>query len=237
MRQMITIFILSLVLLAGLYAGDEKNKSENINIPELKQMHNAIYPMWHKGYPNKNYNLLKSLYPDLKDQFAILSKAKFPAEYPDRKMHWQEGLEKMELKLHDYKKAIDERNVEDLLVAARAVHDAFEGLVRIINPPIPELDQFHKVLYHAYHDYLPEKNWQKLNESIDQFQEAMNNLNNAKLPKWMSGVEEEFNTRKQNLAQAVAELAALKNSADKDKITGAVETVHTAYIELERVFE
>jgi hypothetical protein len=237
MRQMITIFILSLVLLSGLYAGDEMKKSAKINIPELKQMHESIYPMWHKGYPDKNYELLKSIYPDLESQFQILNKADFPAEYPDRKMRWQEDLEKMESNLQDYKKAIDEQNHENLLAAARAVHDTFEGLVRIINPPIPELDQFHKVLYYVYHDYLPEQSWQKLNESIDQFQEAMNNLNNAKLPDWMSDDKAEFDTRRQNLAQAVAELAALKNSDNTDKIAQAVENVHTAYVGIEGIFE
>ena len=237
MRQMITIFILSLVLLSGLYAGDEMKKSAKINIPELKQMHESIYPMWHKGYPDKNYELLKSIYPDLESQFQILNKADFPAEYPDRKMRWQEDLEKMESNLQDYKKAIDEQNHENLLAAARAVHDTFEGLVRIINPPIPELDQFHKVLYYVYHDYLPEQSWQKLNESIDQFQEAMNNLNNAKLPDWMSDDKAEFDTRRQNLAQAVAELAALKNSDNSDKIAQAVENVHTAYVGIEGIFE
>ena len=237
MRQMITIFILSLVLLSGLYAGEEMKKSAKINIPELKQMHESIYPMWHKGYPDKNYELLKSIYPDLESQFQILNKADFPAEYPDRKMRWQEDLEKMESNLQDYKKAIDEQNHENLLAAARAVHDTFEGLVRIINPPIPELDQFHKVLYYVYHDYLPEQSWQKLNESIDQFQEAMNNLNNAKLPDWMSDDKAEFDTRRQNLAQAVAELAALKNSDNSDKIAQAVENVHTAYVGIEGIFE
>ena len=237
MRQMITIFILSLVLLSGLYAGDEMKKSAKINIPELKQMHEFIYPMWHKGYPDKNYELLKSIYPDLESQFQILNKADFPAEYPDRKMRWQEDLEKMESNLQDYKKAIDEQNHENLLAAARAVHDTFEGLVRIINPSIPELDQFHKVLYYVYHDYLPEQSWQKLNESIDQFQEAMNNLNNAKLPDWMSDDKAEFDARRQNLTQAVAELAALKNSDNTDKIAQAVENVHTAYVGIEGIFE
>ena len=237
MRQMITIFILSLVLLSGLYAGDEMKKSAKINIPELKQMHESIYPMWHKGYPDKNYELLKSIYPDLESQFQILNKADFPAEYPDRKMRWQEDLEKMESNLQDYKKAIDEQNHENLLAAARAVHDTFEGLVRIINPPIPELDQFHKLLYYVYHDYLPEQSWQKLNESIDQFQQSMNNLNNAKLPDWMSDDKAEFDTRRQNLAQAVAELAALKNSDNSDKIAQAVENVHTAYVGIEGIFE
>ena len=237
MRQMITIFILSLVLLSGLYAGDEMKKSAKINIPELKQMHESIYPMWYKGYPDKNYELLKSIYPDLESQFQILNKADFPAEYPDRKMRWQEDLEKMESNLQDYKKAIDEQNHENLLAAARAVHDTFEWLVRIINPPIPELDQFHKVLYYVYHDYLPEQNWQKLNESIDQFQDAMNNLNNAKLPDWMSDDKAEFDARRQNLAQAVAELAALKNSDNTDKIAQAVENVHTAYVGIEGILE
>ena len=62
MRQMITIFILSLVLLSGLYAGDEKKKSEIINIPELQQMHKSIYPMWHKGYPDKDYEFWHRAY-------------------------------------------------------------------------------------------------------------------------------------------------------------------------------
>jgi uncharacterized protein YqfB (UPF0267 family) len=44
MRQMITIFILSLVLLAILYTVEEKRKSEKINITELQQIHKSIYP-------------------------------------------------------------------------------------------------------------------------------------------------------------------------------------------------
>lgn len=237
MRQIFTLTMAALLIAASSYAENVSNKPAKINIPELKQMHKLIHPMWHKGYPEKDYDLLKSLYPDLASQFKILTEVQFPAQYPDRKMHWTEGLEKMQIKLQQYQQAIKEQNNEKLLTAVRELHACFEGLVRIVHPPIPELDQFHQVLFHVYHDYLPNENWEKLDESIDQFEQKMTKLNEVNLPEWMTDKNDEFDRLRKDLNSAVEDLAKLKNSNKPAKINKAVERVHSAYKAIESIFE
>ncbi len=202
------------------------------DIPELREMHHYIHPMWHKGYPQKDIPLLQSLYPDLSSQFEKLQQAEFPEEWPERKMAWQQGLTKMQQTLKNYKNAIDNNDAEALLTAARALHDNFESLMQIVNPPIPEIDDFHKTLYHVYHDFLPNKNWEGIWQSIDEFNQKLANLEKVTLPKWMADQEEQFIKARKNLRQAVEDLTKLKGSTDQKELEKAVERVHQAYVEL-----
>ena len=234
MRNALVVFLFLILSINFIYADNENKK---VNIPELMEMHQYIHPMWHKGYPDKDYELLKSLYPDLLNQFKELEAAEFPMEWPDRQLHWRQALDKMESALQDYKKAIDENNNEFLLTAAEEVHSAFEGLMRIVNPPIPEVDAFHRVLYHVYHDYLPNKNWKAIDNSITQFQEKFMALQATELPKWMSDKNKEFKEAREELGKSVEMLAALKNSNDQKKIEAVIEQLHDAYVKLISTYE
>jgi hypothetical protein len=228
-------FIFSITIISS--AQVEVAPQENPDIPELKQMHHVIYSLWHKGYAEKDTALLQSLYPDLEKQYRNLQNVEFPQEWPDREMHWKEGLTEMGNTLETYKKAMAHKNKQELLTSAREIHDDFERLVRIVNPPIPEIDEFHKILYHVYHDYLPAKDWDKIRESIPQFQAKMEGINNITASKWMSGDEKQFSEARQKLNQAVENLALLKQSKDKNKLEQAVEELHEAYTKLESTLE
>ena len=227
----ITITIILIMLIMVLAQHEEKQASQP-EIPELQEMHHYIQPMWHKGYPEKDIKLLHSLYPELYAQFEKLKNAPFPEEWPDRKMHWQQGLNQMQNTLKSYKNAMDNNNQEELLKAVRELHDNYEGLMMIVNPPIPEIDDFHKTLYHVYHDYLPNKDWEKIAQSVNEFEKKMENIEKVVLPKWMADQEAQFNTARQNLKQAVQELASLKNTEDKAELEKAIEKVHEAYVGL-----
>jgi hypothetical protein len=219
-------------MLIMVLAQQEEKQAAKPDVPELREMHHYIHPMWHTGYPEKDIKLLHSLYPDLAAQFGKLQNAPFPEEWADRKLHWQQGLDKMQNTLKAYKSAMDSNNDEALLQAVRELHDNFEGLMMVINPPIPEIDDFHKTLYYVYHDYLPNKDWENINRSVDEFGVKMEKIEKVVLPKWMADQEEQFNTARQNLKQAVQELASLKNTEDKAQLEKAIEKVHEAYVKL-----
>ena len=232
MKKFLTAITIILIMLIMALAQHDETQASKPEIPELQEMHHSIYPMWHKGYPEKDIKLLHSLYPDLSAQFEKLQNAAFPEEWPDRKMRWQQELNQMENTLKAYKSAIDKNNQEELLNAVRELHDNYEDLMMIVNPPIPEIDDFHKTLYHVYHDFLPIKDWVKIKESIGEFEKKMENIEKVILPKWMADQEEQFTLARQDLKKAVQELASLKNSEDNAKLEKAIEKVHEAYVKL-----
>lgn len=233
-----TWVILSLLIISGLApAAEDESQSKKITIPELTAMHEAIYPLWHKAYPEKDVQLLQALYPDLEEHFRKLRDSKFPEQWPDRKMHWQEGLNTMKNALKSYKNAVDTNHQENLLSSAEKVHSAYEQLVKVVNPPIPEVDAFHEVLYYVYHHYLPNQNWEKIDESIAQFSERMSSLNQAELPKWMYDKQAAFDSARQNLAVMVDELAKLKGTDEHQQIQSAVLNLHDAYEKMEEVLK
>lgn len=226
----ILIFATLMMLISGLAIAQSQPATPDI--PELREMHHSIHPMWHKGYPQKDIQLLQSLYPDLSSQFEKLQQAEFPKEWPDRKMAWQQGLTKMQQTLKNYKNAIDSNDGEALLAAARELHDNFESLMQIVNPPIPEIDDFHKTLFFVYHDFLPNKNWEGIWQSIDEFNQKLANLEKVTLPKRMADQEEQFIKARKNLRQAVEELTKLQGSTNEKELEKAVEKVHQAYVDL-----
>jgi hypothetical protein len=227
-------FLIFILNGTGWSQGHESQVNEP-QIPELQQMHDYIRPMWHQAYPDKDIAMLKSLYSDLAASNQKLQSAAFPEEWADRQMHWQEGLKKMEFTLQAYKTAMDSGDDKGLLEAARKLHDAYEGLVMIVNPPIPEIDDFHKTLYHVYHDYLPNQNWEMVRKSIPEFEQKMTAIDKVVLPKWMGSAQEAFDTARRDLAGTVKELAKLKESGDAEQLEQAVENLHSAYERLQAV--
>jgi hypothetical protein len=237
MKKLTVIFLL-IFALAIFTSCEKKEKTKTqTEISELKEMHHYIHPMWHDAYPAKDTKQLKALYPELEQQFDKLQNAPFPEEWEDKKMHWQEGVVQMESTLAEYKSAMDRDDQENLLLAARTLHDNFENLVMIINPPIPELDDFHKTLYHVYHDYLPNEDWENLKAAIPEFEKKVQALQQTKLPRWMAGKEDTFNSACDQLEGAVQKLSALKESDDAEAKAAAVEEVHEAYVKLQGSME
>lgn len=214
-----------------------KAQEKNQAIPELTEMHQYIRPMWHKGYSEKDYQLLKVLYADLISQFEKLKNTPFPAEWLNKKPHWEAGLNRLESALAQYGKAITTDSNEQLLNAAKNTHDAFEGLMQIIHPPIPEIDEFHNILYHVYHEYLPNNDWEKVKASIDDFEIQMAAIEKVELPKKMSSKKIDFESAQNDLAEAVKKLSKLKDSNDTKKLAQAIEKLHEAYVQLNEVLE
>jgi len=237
MKRMIYLFLILSVSMFSSLPASGKSGSDKFTIPELHEMHKVIHPMWHDAYPKKDVAMLKSLYPDIEKYFKKLEKASLPENIKDRTKHWNEKITQLKNAVNAYHTAIETSDDAALLIAARDLHTAFEGLVNIVNPPIPEMAEFHRVLYAVFHDYLPNEKWGELNRAIYQFEEKMEILQKAQLPKRMSDKAEEFNKARENLSRAVADLAKLKESDNTVRVKEAVMKVHDAYQDLEKIIE
>lgn len=218
-------------------AKEEHSGETSATVPALTDFHEVIFTIWHTAWPEKNVTLLAELAPEVRRQGDILAKAQLPGILRDKEDAWRAGIEELETIVTDYDQASSPIDSARLLDAAERLHARFEGLVRVIRPPLKEVDAFHQVLYMVYHHYLPGRDEEKLTAAVKEMKEKMTVLDEAGLPERQKKREPAFTTARAKLSAAVKALDARLIELDFDAFVAAVEVVHTAYQELEQVFE
>jgi hypothetical protein len=206
-------------------------------VPALGAFHKVIYPLWHQAYPDSNYAMIKELLPQADTLVAALDKAPLPGILRDKQAAWDAGkadLKETLMKLHA---AADADDHGEMLKQTEAFHAGFEQLVRTTRPAVPELEAFHQELYKLYHYYMPSYDLEKIRVEADAMSDKMAALRSAKLPKRLADREEKFRADVTALDASVAELKATVKTDAKEKIKAAVEKVHTAYQEVEKLFD
>ncbi|MEW6196705.1 MAG: hypothetical protein AB1521_16280 [Bacteroidota bacterium] len=231
--------VISLLLLfcAVSFAQENQNHEVSSEVKELSDFHEVIYQLWHTAWPEKNVEMLKSLLPEVEEGFTKIKNAELPGILRDKKTKWNEGVIKLEETVKNYKDAFEKNDSAVLLNAAEKLHMQYEGLVRVIKPVLKEVDAFHQVLYMVYHYYMPEYNFEKIKSSAVEMKLKMEELNKAQLSQKQKPKEEKFNSARKELDDAVLALNEISDNDGKEKVTAAVNKVHTKYEELEKVFE
>jgi hypothetical protein len=206
-------------------------------VPELTAFHEVIYPMWHTAWPARDTTMLRELWPDIQKHIAAVGKAELPGILRDKQDVWKKGLERLEAAEAGYGKALASGTIDDKLAAAEEMHSAYEGLVRAIRPAMPELAQFHSVLYRIYHYYLPQKDQTAMVAVLPELTAEMDTLNRAALPKRVADRKKEFEKARANLSRGVDKVAKAVPKADWAKTEKAIEEMHSAYQAAEKVFD
>ena len=234
-------FFLSITLLFipfSLFSQDDQHSSEvNSSVPELFAFHEVIYPIWHTAYPEKNYEMLKEMVPQVNEGAEKIYTAQLPGILRDKQEEWDKGVAKLRTSVEKYNQEMAGTNEEEMLLAAEVLHSDFEMLVRIVKPVTKEVDEFHKVLYMIYHHYWPNKNMEEFDKAVDDLAMRADELANCVLPKWASEKSEAFKEQSQKLNDATKKLKELKDSkADDAELEKAIEDVHDNYVALEGLF-
>jgi hypothetical protein len=206
-------------------------------VPALNDLHEAVYPLWHTAYPEKDFALIKELIPRLNELATKVDEAELPGILRDKQEAWDEGKAFMKSVLQKLQEAGDVDDEEGMLKQAEDFHTAFEKLVRLIRPLIPELDAFHQEMYKLYHYYMPEYDLENIRLTVSAMQEKMTALLEAELPKRLEERKEKFAEALQELNTLVNKLAETVKQDDKEAIDAAVEKVHTAYQAAEHIFD
>jgi organic radical activating enzyme len=178
--------------------------------------------------------LLAELLPEIKQLGEPLLKAELPGILRDKKTLWKENTTKLKSVIDEYTKASSPVDSLKLLDAAEQLHMQYEKLVRIVRPAMKEMDEFHTALYSLYHYYLPEENKEKIASSIKELKMKMEALNKAKLSERMKKRETAFTDARTKLSKSVD---ALNSSSDMKLVKKQIETMHSDYQSLEKVFE
>ncbi len=218
--------------------GTEISKEETTpKVPELDDLHEVIYELWHDAYPDKNYAMIKELLPQADELTAKLDAAALPGILRDKQAQWDEGKVKLKETLAALHKAADADDEEAMLKQTEAYHAAFEGLVRTIRPVVPALAEFHEELYKLYHYYAPEYDLANIRVQAKAMQDKIPALKESKLSKKLESRQKDFDAAV--LALSAECDAFMKTCAkdDKDAVLAAVEKVHSAYVKTEKIFE
>lgn len=206
-------------------------------VPELRAFHTVIYEIWHGAWPKKDTEQLAALLPKVEAGVTSVAGAKLPGILRDREPAWKDNVAGLQAIAADYRNAVEKKDQQKLLDAAEKLHSQYEKLVRVIRPALPELEDFHAVLYMLYHYYMPGDSLAQMKSSAVALKEKMASLDKAALPDRLKSKEPVFTTARQKLAKSVDALATIAPSDDLKKIKAAVVSVHTDYQALEKVFE
>jgi len=206
-------------------------------VPELTAFHDIIHPIWHTAYPDKDYAALRSYAPEVKARAEKIFAAKLPPILHEKQAKWDQGLAEFKKAVEGYLTTASGTNDEALLNAAEALHSKYEMMVRTIRPVLKEVDAFHKVLYMVYHKYLPNKDYEGVKSVYEDMTLKAEAITKAALPKRLEAKTEAFKTAAEALHESTKALAGAVQSGQGSAIETAVETVHTKYQALEKIFD
>lgn len=205
-------------------------------VPALNDFHDVIYPIWHVAYPSKDYSALRNYAEDVSTASQKIYDAKLPGILQDKQEMWDKGVDEFKIATEEYKKIAAGNDDEMLLKAAENLHSKYESLVKIIHPVIPELDQFHQVLYMIYHKYLPQENYQQIYNESDQLVNKAISLSKVKLRTNDPEMQKKFDTYSLQLIHSTEKLREQLKSNNNEMVKYGVEDVHSIYQKIEDLF-
>jgi len=207
------------------------------SVPELAELHEVVYPLWHTAYPNKDYALIKELLPQARELTDKLDKAALPGILRDKQAAWDKGKLELQHSLQSLHAAIEKNNEEEMLKQTELFHASYEKLVRTIRPLTPELDAFHQELYKLYHYYGPQYDLAQIQTTAAAMQTKIEPLKKSQLPKRLADKQKDFDAAVVELEGVVNALVETAKTDNKEKVLAAVETVHSGYVKLEHLFD
>jgi hypothetical protein len=215
----------------------QESSETRSDVPELGAMHEVIYPLWHQAWPSKDMKQLRELLPQIQAHVAALQKAALPGILRDKQEKWEKGVAAVAASSAALGEALAKDQQQAALDAVEALHSGFEGLMRLIRPPLKEVDAYHQVLYKLYHHDLPQKNLPALRADAEELVKRCEAIGGATLPRRHAGKEDAFKTASADLCEATKALAAMGEKTADTQLMKAVEEVHTRYQALARLFE
>jgi hypothetical protein len=229
----VVICLSSLGLAARAQEMADETKSE---VPELVAFHDIIYPIWHTAYPAKDFAALRSYVAEIIKLAAPIYAAKLPGILREKELQWKAGVALLKKAVDDYGAAASGKDDQALLAAAENLHAKYEALVRALAPVLKEMDDFHKVLYVVYHQYLPDKAYDKIRGVTADLVTKAEAITKSTLPKRLEAKSEAFKKAAAELLSAAKQLEASGQAHDHTGMDKGVDDVHAKYQALEKLF-
>jgi hypothetical protein len=218
---------------------DAKHAEEMVKprLEGLKEFHDVLHPVWHAAYPEKDYQAINESVPEFNERMKVIEKAELPGFFREKEEDFKKKREALANAVLDLEKSARGDNNQELLKATENLHTAYEQLVRVFAPRVKELENFHLVLYPLWHEAFPEKDYDAMMASVPKFQEKMDLLMKVELSDKFKGISKEFTEKRMALKKSLDEFAKACNKKDKKGIEDKLDKMHTAFMDLDGVFE
>jgi hypothetical protein len=243
-RTQLHLILATLTPLAFVTCGGDSESVPEISaaevtaeVPELDAVHELMYPLWHDAFPDKDYDAIRELVPQFEPLLAAVDSVQLPGILRDKQEPWDEGKVVMLAAFAGLKETAAAGDNERMLGHTEAFHMAYEQLVRVIRPVVPELAAFHQELYRLYHYYNPTNDLAKIQETVAAMADKMEPLRAATLSGRVADRQADFDAAVTALGEQVRELAQALETADREALQAALEAVHTAYMAVETLFD
>lgn len=233
----LAVLLCAIISAVGFGSPMQKPAEATAKVPELDAFHEVIYQIWHEAWPKKDAALLRKLLPEVEKGIANVAAAPLPGILHEKKDAWSKAVADLQAAGMEYKSAAAAKDDARLLAAAEKLHARFEACMRAIRPALKELDDFHSVLYMLVHHYVPNNQMDKIKSASAELKEKMAALNEAKLQERMQDSNADFQMARGMLSGAVGALERSIASNDEKSIKAAIDSVHSRYQALEKVFE
>lgn len=220
----------------------DKEQKGVIKVKILDDFANTMHELWHDGWVNKDFALIKNLYLKSEEFVKNMENSDVPAGLEDRKEKWGRGVKALRVAVNNMKMSIDEKNDKQLLDEVEKFHQIFELMVSMTKPYVKEVEDFHKSMAKMYHRNYPDFNLEEMKNDIKQMYIVLDALNKVKLPEYYAKKNKEFKKVVKELHQSVEDLDKYiknnKNLAKEDKdLKDKVEKLHTDFHTLSELFE
>jgi len=234
---LVSFFVVSSILAQTPSGTQQTTGMSRPRFQGLAEFHEVLQPIWHMAYAEKDYQAIRDAVPAFKEKMELIQKAELPGFYREKKEDFEkkrEALAKAVLDLEEKSKGTDN---QALLKSTEDLHTAYEQLVRVFALRISELEGFHIVLYPLWHEALLDKDYKAIKASTPALQEKMDALMKVELPKESKQIATKFTEKRKALKTSVDDLVKACNGKDSKKIEEKLDKMHTAYQELDAVFE
>lgn len=248
-KILFTFFVANLLLVNNILADKktshncgEKEKKGVVKVELLDNFSDTMHEMWHDGWVNKDFELIKKLYPKASEFVANLEKSDVPKGLEERKDKWARGVKALSSSLEKIKAAIDQNNEKQILDEVEKFHQVYEFMVSLTKPYVKEVEEFHKSMAKLYHRNYPDFNLDEMKNDIKQMYVVLNSLDKVKLPDYYKDKTKEFKKVVKELRESVKDLdkyiQTTKNLNKDDKmLKDKVEKLHTDFHTLADLFD
>jgi hypothetical protein len=206
------------------------------SIPELSAVHDFMQPLWHDAFPEQDYGMIQEMVPQFEPALEALDGVELPGILQDKQADWDTGKAALMSAYEGLRSAAETGNEAEMLSYSEAFHGAYEGLVRLIRPPAPEVEAFHQHLYALYHHYGPGYDLEKIRTSADNLAAAIPPLQNLELPERLADHQAHYEMVVSQIGEAVGTLIATLNDPNRDDVDAAINAIHDGYTEMEGIF-
>ena len=206
------------------------------SVPELRAVHEFMQPLWHDAFPARDFDAIRELVPQFEPSLEALDAVELPGILRDKQAAWDEGKANLISAFQGLKSAAEAGNEAEMLGYAETFHMGYEGLVRLIRPPSPEMYAFHQSLYSLYHHYGPGYDLEKIGYAAQSMAAGIAPLQGVELPDRLADQQDQYETVVTELGEAVEALIATLENPSRADVEAAIEAVHSAYAEMEGIY-